>query len=140
MIYIWLVVIILAVIVEASSPQLLSIWFAAGGLAALIAAAFKADLWLQITLFIVVTLAALLLTRPLAKKLTSFKREDTNAGRYIGKEAIVTETIDNVAAKGQVNALGSVWTARSQDGSVIEKDSLVIVNSIEGVKLIVSKK
>ena len=140
MIYIWLAVIIIAVVVEAASSQLLSIWFAAGGLVALIASVFHAPVWLQIVLCLVVTMVTLLLTRPLYKKMMGFKKEDTNAGRYVGQEGLVTETIDNIAARGQVHVLGSVWTARSSDGSVIEKDTLVHVDAIEGVKLIVSKK
>jgi membrane protein implicated in regulation of membrane protease activity len=140
MIYIWLAVIIIAVAIEAATPQLLSIWFAAGGLVALISAALGAPLWLQIALCLVVTLTTLLLTRPMVKRMTHFKREDTNAGRYIGREGVVLETIDNLAARGQVNVMGSVWTARSSDGSVIEKDALVLVDAIEGVKLMVSKK
>ena len=67
----------------------------------------------------------------------TFKKEDTNAGRYLGKIGIVTSEINNIAAVGQVKVLGNVWSARSSDGSIIPAGASVLVLRIEGVKLIV---
>lgn len=135
--YIWLAVIVVAAVVEASTAQLVSIWFVVGGIGALIAELCGAPLWVQTVVFVVVTGITLLITRPLVKKLLNFKKEDTNAGRYIGKIGIVTGEINNQLGTGQVNVMGSIWTARSSDGSVIEIGTNVLVKSIEGVKLIV---
>lgn len=139
-VYVWIIVMILSVIIEGATTQLVSIWIALGAVAALIAKFLGADFNLQFIVFIAVTFIVLILTRPLVKKAISFKKEDTNSGRYIGKEGIVTQKIDNLANMGIVNVLGSVWTARSIDGSIIEKDEKIIVDRIEGVKLIVIKK
>lgn len=81
----------------------------------------------------------LFLTRPIVKKFLDFKKEDTNAGRFIGKTGFVTQTINNEFGEGLVNVSGSMWTARSIDSSVIKEGENVIVKSIEGVKLIVKK-
>ncbi len=135
--YLWLAIIVIAAVVEASTAQLVSIWFVAGGVGALIAGLCGASLWLQLVAFVAVTALTLLVTRPLVKKLLDFKREDTNAGRYIGKLGIVITEINNTLGVGQVNVLGSIWTARSTDGSIIEAGRNVLVKSIEGVKLIV---
>lgn len=140
MTYIWLAIIILAVIAEASTAQMVSIWFVAGGIAALIAALCDAAIWLQIVLFVIVTALALLATRPLVKRIMHFKRTETNADRYIGKEAVVTVPIDNIKGTGQVTVLGSQWTARSVDGTPIDAGAAVIVERIEGVKVLVSLK
>ena len=51
--------------------------------------------------------------------------------------ATVTERIDNIAAKGYVTAGGRLWPARSKSGEPIEKDTVTVVRSIEGIKLIV---
>ena len=131
--------IILAVVVEAATNQLVSIWFAVGGIAALIAALCGAPVYAQWILFVVLSLAALLCTRPFVKKLTRFRREDTNAGRCIGQGAVVTEAIDNTQAVGQVKVLGSVWSARSVRGTVIPAGTEVVVREIEGVKVIVEE-
>ena len=116
MTYVWLALIIVAVAVEACTAQLLSIWFVAGGLAALIAALCHAELWLQIVLFVAVTALALLATRPLVKKMLRFQKTDTNADRYVGKEGIVTAAIDNIAGTGQSGS-GIRWRRRRLYGT-----------------------
>ncbi len=140
MIYIWLGILILAVIMEIATTQLVSIWFAIGALAAFFAAlAGVNQIWIQILVFAVVSVIAVAITRPLVKKLTAKKAEPTNADMVIGKTAVVTEQIDNVAATGAVKVGGMAWTARSTDGSIIEIGETVTVNEISGVKLLVTK-
>lgn len=135
--YIWLAVIVLLAILEGATAQLVSIWFVIGGIAALITSIFTDAVWIQLTVFVLVSILSLLITRPLVKKAMNFKKEDTNAGRLVGQKAIVIETIENDQGKGQVNVSGSVWTARSMDQTVIPKGASVLVDAIEGVKLMV---
>ena len=92
------------------NPGLISIWFALGALAALVSALLHAPLWLQIVWFLVVSIAALALTRPLAKKYINAKTQPTNADMLIGQECVVTETIDNVLGMGAVTVGGKIWT------------------------------
>lgn len=136
--YIWLAVIIGAAILEAVTAQLVSIWMVVGGIAALIANLLGAPIWVQTGTFAVVTALSLALTRPLLQKILKVKREDTNAGRYIGKIALVTSDIDNEKGVGQVTVMGSVWSARTDNGAVIPAGHNVLVLRIEGVRLIVS--
>ncbi len=138
--YLWLALIIVAAVVEAITAQLVSIWFVAGGIAGLIAYICGAPVWVQLILFIAVTAVTLLVTRPFVKRLLHFKKEDTNAGRYIGKEAVVIMEVNNALGHGQVKALGNIWTARSADDSVIPVGANVVIQAIEGVKLIVELK
>lgn len=138
--YIWLIVIIVMSVIEALTAQLVSIWFVIGAVAALIVSIITPSITIQTATFIVVTIITLLATRPFVKKILNFKKEDTNIGRYIGKTGVVISKIDNSLGKGQVNVSGNVWTARSQDDTIIEEGLDVVVMSIEGVKLIVKKK
>lgn len=133
----WLAALIVFAIAEAATVQLVSIWFACGSLAALIAAAFHAQFWLQIVLFLVVSAVTLVLTRPIIKKSMAKTYRPTNADRVIGKPCYVTEKIDNIAAEGAVTVGGKTWTARSKTGEVLEEGTLVRPVAIEGVKLIV---
>ncbi len=136
---IWLILLVGALVLESISMQLFSVWFAAGALAALIASLLDAPVWLQVTLFIVVTAASLAATRPLVKKLHS-KIQPTNADRYLGRTGIVIEEIDNRKATGQIKVDGSIWTARSLgEGDVIAIDQLVQVKEIQGVKAMVAR-
>ena len=136
---IWLVLLLLFAGAEAITVGLTSIWFAAGALCALIAALLGGELWLQITLFLAVSLLCLLAVRPLAKRHLNSKVEPTNADRVIGEQAQVTEDIDNIRGKGAVVIRGIVWTARSEDGLPIPAGSLVRVLRIEGVKVFVER-
>ena len=138
MIYFWVAVTVIFVIVEVATTQLVTIWFALGSVAALLACSLKAELYIQIIIFAVVSALALVLTRPLVRKLDNNTFSPTNADRCIGKQATVIESIDNIAGKGTVNVNGAVWTARSEDGSVIAPGTVVTVKKIDGVKLIVS--
>ena len=135
----WLAMIVVAVVVEAMTNQLVSIWFVLGGIAALIANLCGAPLYVQWILFVVVSAIALVCTRPLVRKLTRFRRQDTNAGRCVGQIAVVTQEINNTAAAGQAKVLGSIWTARSARSTVIPAGTEVVVRAIEGVKIIVEE-
>lgn len=137
---VWLVAMIVLLVVEGAVPGLVSIWFALGALAALIAALVGAPIWLQVVWFLVVSVASLALTRPLAKKYINSRTQATNADAVIGKEAVVTENIDNVLGSGAAAVDGKVWTARMDDDRAGAKSGEIVkVLRIEGVKLIVSK-
>lgn len=138
--YVWLGAMVLFIIIEAAVPGLVSIWFAMGALVAMLSALLGAPLWLQVVWFIIVSIAALLLTRPLAKKYVNAKTQPTNADRVIGKECVVREPIDNVMGTGAVAVDGKVWTARcTGDSCKAEPGQLMRVVRIEGVKLIVEE-
>ena len=139
MVFVWIAATIAFIIVEAATTQLVTIWFAAGSAAATIAALLKADTLVQFIVFVAVSLIALVITRPIVKKLTKQKFSPTNADRFIGEKAVVTQEIDNIAQTGLVKLQGTVWTARTADGSVIAEGETVTVKTIEGVKLIVEK-
>lgn len=134
---VWGIAVIVFSIVEAVTVGLASIWFALGAVAALVCALLKGPLWLQLVWFVVISVAALIATRPLAKKYVNGKSQPTNADRNIGRKALVTERIDNLSAVGAVQLDGMVWTARSVSDNPIEAGRHVIVKGIQGVKLMV---
>ena len=137
----WVVALVVFLIVEAVTAGLVSIWFVFGSLVALICAALGAAVWLQIFWFVIVSVATLVLTRPLVKRYVDSRSVATNADRNIGRTAVVTERIDNLAATGAVQLAGVIWTARSTDDAVaIEPGTHVTVRAIEGVKLIVESE
>ncbi len=138
-VYIWAGLIVLFLVVEAACPiHLVSIWFAAGSLAALIAAMLHAELWLQITLFLVVSVALLIGLWPFTKRFLNPAVKKTNIDAIIGTEGYVTEAIDNLEAQGQVKLGGMPWTARSTTGENIGVHTKVRVDRIEGVKVFVT--
>lgn len=135
---IWLIVLVACLVVEISTLGLASIWFAGGALLAMIIALIGGPLWLQVLIFLVTSVVLLIFTRPIARKYFNKNREKTNVNSKIGKQAIVTVTIDNLKGTGQIITEGMEWTARSLDSSVIEEGAVVTIEKIEGVKAIVS--
>ena len=136
----WIAAIVVFGVVEALTAGLVSIWFVPGAVAGLIAAMAGAGLLAQLVRFLAVSAAALAATRPLVKKLSAGRAVPTNADRVLGREAKVTETIDNENSTGAVYVDGKTWTARSVDGIVIPVGEQVEVSSMEGVKLLVQKR
>lgn len=135
-IFLWLALFVVFLIVEAGTVALVSIWFALGALAALVSCALGAEMWLQITVFLVVSLVLLaLLWKRVRNKLTTTK---TNVDSVIGAEGYVTEAIDNLSYTGRVKLGGITWAARSTSGAGIPVGTLVKVERIEGVKVFVS--
>ena len=135
----WLVLLVVFAASEAVTVGLTSIWFAAGALVALIAALLGGAVWIQITLFLAVSLLCLAAVRPLARRHLNNKVVPTNADRVIGAQAQVTEDIDNILGKGAVIIRGVTWTARSEDGASIPAGTMVKVLRIEGVKVFVER-
>mgnify|MGYP004619531397 FL=1 len=135
-IFLWLALFVVFLIVEAGTVALVSIWFALGALAALAACVLGAEMWLQITVFLVVSLVLLaVLWKRVRNKLTTTK---TNVDSVIGAEGYVTEAIDNLSYTGRVKLGGITWAARSTSGAGIPVGTLVKVERIEGVKVFVS--
>ena len=133
----WLALLVIFAASEAVTVGLTSIWFAAGAMMALIAALLGGPLWLQLTLFLAVSLLCMLAVRPLARRHLNNTVIPTNADRVIGAEAQVTQDIDNIHGRGTVVIRGMTWSARSEDGGAITAGTLVRVLRIEGVKVFV---
>ncbi len=138
---IWIAVIALAIIIEASTATLTAIWFMPGALVSLILALCGLSVTVQVVVFATLSLICLIVGMTLIRKRLKMKKPvPTNADRLIGMDGVVSEAIDNVTAKGEVKADGKRWSARSEDGSAIEEGAIVTILRIEGVKLIVEKK
>ena len=135
---VWLALLLFFAVAEAATRALVSIWFAAGALAALLATIFTNDIWIQILLFVVVSAVTMAVVRPLARKYVLPHRVPTNADRVIGREGVITQAVDNLAPAGVVVVAGMAWTARSDSGENIPEGTVVTVRRIEGVKLFVA--
>jgi membrane protein implicated in regulation of membrane protease activity len=136
----WLIIIAACVIIEASTMGLTTIWFAIGALVAWLIYLTGVNIQVQIVVFLLVSIVCLVLTRPIAVKKLKVGKAKTNIDSLIGETAKVETTINNFNNEGYVIAKGQVWTARSIDDEVIEKDELVVIEEIKGVKLMVKRK
>lgn len=135
---IWLVILILSVIIEIITIDLVTIWLGLGSLCALIAYFLGFSLTIQVMVCLIVTLISFLVTRPIAKKYLTGNIVHTNTDRLIGKQGLVTKEIQE-DTKGEVKVMGSVWSAISIDKDSIEAGKHVEILAIDGVKLVVKK-
>ena len=135
----WLIMLVLLTVTEILTFNFITIWFAAGSLAALISSLCGADIMVQMWVFIIISVLSLIFTKPLVKNKLNFKKTETNADRVIGKTAIVTDEINSEKFAGEVKVNGQMWSAISYENEIIEKDSKVKILDIEGVKLVVEK-
>ncbi len=135
---IWLIILILSIIIEIITVDLVSIWFGLGSICALIAYFLGFDLTIQIIVCILATLLSFIITRPLAKKYLTGNIVHTNLDRLIGKRGLVIKEIQEDTL-GEVKVMGNIWSAISIDKVPIEEGNHVEILAIDGVKLVVKK-
>ena len=135
---IWFFLMVVLLALESSTVSLVSIWFAAGSLAAMIAALLGGEIWLQAILFVAVSVLLLASLRSVVRKYITPKIQKTNVDAVIGKTGPVTESVDNIRGKGRVKLGGMEWSARSTENEPIEEGTIVSVDRVEGVKVFVT--
>lgn len=136
----WLMSFVVLLVIEIVTLGLTTVWFALGAIAAFLAAYVGTSILVQIIVFLIVSIVLLIVTRPIVMKHFNQKRERTNAESLIGQKAIVIETIDSIHSVGRVEVNGMEWAAKTDESDVIEKDTIVSIKGIQGVKLIVEKE
>ena len=134
---IWLVLLAICLLIEASTLGLVTIWFGGGALVAFLIALFTDNVAVQVIVFLLVSVLLLIFTRPIAARYINARRTKTNVDSLIGQQGRVTEQIDNFKETGVVHLNGLEWTARSEQDEIIEAGEAVVVKKISGVKLIV---
>ena len=137
MIWIWLAVMIMALVCEGITTALVSIWFAPGAVVSMILAALEVRIWIQSVVFFAVSVVSVIVFQALfRKKLAKGKKVATNTDRLIGEKAVVSEKIDNIRAEGCIKINGQLWSALSEDGNIIFENEIVEIVAISGVKLV----
>ncbi len=138
--WLWIISFILFVVVEVMSVSLLTIWFAAGSLVALLFAFMDFTFTIQLVIFFSVSIILLIFTRPILKKYVYKNKKDmkTNVDSMIGKTGYITRKITEHEF-GELKIDGQTWSAVSENREEIDEGSTVQVLAIKGVKLIVKK-
>lgn len=138
MIPIWLGIIIAAIVIEVITVDLVSVWFAAGGIIALILCLLGINQSIQIAAFIIIAIITAVVVRPIAKKYMRGNIERTNFDRVIGKHGLITKTI-TADTKGEVKVMSMLWLASSIDNTTINEGDYCEILAVEGAHLVVKK-
>jgi len=134
----WLAAAIVLGIIEGLTYALVSIWIAAGAVAAAIAGVCGLSVTMQWAVFVIVSIIMLAVTRPFVKKI-AVKNIPTNSDRIIGELGAVIEKVDPITRTGQIKVMGQIWSAKSENNSVIGEGESVEVVEIVGVRAVVRK-
>lgn len=134
----WLIAMVVFILAEAATVTLVSIWFAAGALVAVVVALLGGGVSLQVTLFLAVSIALLACMRNLVRRHFTPHLVRTNVDSVVGSMGVVTTPVNNIAALGKVEINGMEWSARSTTGSPLMEGAQVKVDKVEGVKVYVS--
>ena len=136
--FLWFALLVIFVVAEAATVNMVSAWFAIGSLASLITALLGGKMWLQVVVFLAVSAVMLALLRPIAKKYFTPKLTRTNVDALAGKTCLCVTAIDNLEGVGQVKIGDVEWTARSLTGEPIPAGAEVKIDRVEGVKVYVT--
>ncbi|HBD68279.1 MAG TPA: hypothetical protein DC014_03290 [Treponema sp.] len=137
----WLVVMAVCIVIESMTMMLTTIWFGCGALVMVFVSMTPLPFKWQLLLFVAISLALLIFTRPFVYKKLKLKKQATNADSLIGKKVIVTQTI-SALEKGAIKINGIEWTAScanlSDSSQSISPGTEVTVTDIQGATAIVS--
>ena len=137
---IWLSLFVIMIIIEASGPALVSIWFSVGALLALIVSFIPGVAWwIEIIVFLVVSTACLIALRPICKRYFKRNTLNTNVDSFVGKRGYVIEDIEDLKP-GAVKIGDVSWTAVPADRKekILENEIIEVV-AVNGNKLVVKK-
>lgn len=135
----WLILFTISLIIELITLSLVSIWFTTGALIAIFLEYLGLAFMYQVIGFIITSLMTFFIFKPMLMKFIKSPKVRTNADRLIGKTGkMISDT--NETSRGQVKVEGQIWGAASKNNEYLESGTIVNIVSIEGVKLIVTKK
>ena len=139
MAYVWIALAIVMVLVEITTVQLVSVWFMVGALCAALTTLFTDSIVIQLAVFVGVSLLALLVTRPLVRRLKENRVQlRTNIDRLPGEKGVMLKPVENTESVGQAKVLGKVWSVKTDNPPLKEGDTVRVI-AVDGVKLIVEK-
>lgn len=136
----WVGILIICLVIEAFTMALTTIWPAIASIPMIFISKTNLPFRWQLLIFVLLTIALIIITRPIAIKKLKLGNEKTNADTILGKEVLIVKKItpfEKGEAKGQN---GVMWTAKSIDDSEIEENTICIVEKIEGNTLLLRKK
>lgn len=137
---VWLILAVVLAIIELLSLNLTTIWFGLAALISFFVALSGLNVLVQIIAFLITSILLLIFTKPFVKKYLRVGSEKTNVDSLIGKEALVKEDINNIESRGIAYINGQMWSARNIVDEIIPAGTIVIIEKIEGVKLIIKEK
>lgn len=134
---VWILAVVIFMILEACTYQMLSIWFVIGSVGGMAAYLFGAGFYTQMAVFVAVSVLLLVCFRPMSIKLLKKQNFKSNADSLIGKDVLITEDVNNMECTGKGKIGGMEWTVRSSSGKEIKSGTAARITKIEGVKLLV---
>lgn len=136
----WLGVMVIAVIVEALTFNMTTVWAAISALLMIFICKTQIGFKWQILIFLVLTIAFILFTRPLVMKKLGLGKNVTNVNTMEGQEVLVTKAVSTFE-KGLAKAVnGVMWSVTAENGGEIAEGTVCVVTKVEGNTLTIKVK
>lgn len=135
--WIWMVIAALFVIGEIFTAAFFLLWFGIGAAVAGVFALIGLGVAWQWLAFLVVSLVLFAVSRRFAERVSKAQPPGIGADRFVGKECVVLETINNESNTGRVRMGHEEWRAESDTGAQLAAGDKVIVVRIDGTHLVV---
>ena len=132
----WAVVAVICAIIEVTTVQLTTVWFGIGAIAALIAHIFGLNQYIQLVIFLAVSILSFIFVKPLMKNVNKLSQEDINS--MIGQKCTVKSvehTYDGILCT--VEYKGTKWKATVIDGYVVYEGRTATIEKVVGNELLV---
>ena len=139
-VFFWLIITIVLAVIELATMGLLTIWFAVGAVVAMLISFLDVPFIAQFTVFLIVSICAMLVVRPWAAAHLNNRTKKTNVDALVGRKTIVKTEIDNIHGTGKVELDGSTWLATSISDEIIKEGEEVVIKEVHGAKLVVERE
>ena len=135
--WIWIAIAAILLIAEIFTAGFFLLWFSIGAAAAGVLDMLGVGRPAQLIVFILASGTLFVFGRRFAERVTVNQPPGIGADRFVGQNGVVIESIDNNANKGRIRVGSDEWRAISDNGEIINKDTVVEVMRIDGTKAIV---
>ncbi|MGD9345201.1 MAG: NfeD family protein [Candidatus Aminicenantes bacterium] len=135
--WIWMIIAAIFVVGEIFTAGFFLLWFGVGAAVAGILALLGLSFGWQLAAFVVVSLVLFASSRRFAERFSKKQPPGIGADRFIGKQGVVLEDVDNVKNVGRVRLDKEEWRADSETGEAIPAGTQVEVVRLDGTHLVV---
>ena len=135
--WIWIALAAILLIAEIFTAGFFLLWFSIGAASAGILSMLGVGRPAQLIVFILASGILFVFGRRFAERVTVNQPPGIGADRFVGQKGVVVENIDNNTNKGRIMIGSDEWRAKSDNGGIISKGTIVEVMRIDGTKAIV---
>lgn len=132
--WIWFGLAVVFTLIEVTTFNLVTIWFALGSLIMIFVSFLPIPIGWTVLIFLGISTLMLIFTRPIAEKKLKIGKAKTNTDALLGEKVVVIKPFSDFD-KGEVKVKGISWSALAVKGASFQEGEKGIIEKVEGVTL-----